>query len=364
MQVLKDALGGNCNTLLCACIWGESAHLEETISTLRLASRMMRVQNQSLAVEVTDPVKLVKKQEQTIKELKQELLMHDALADRAGVLYDPYTPEQLGDLKQTLVKFLSSKGSGGGGDGNDDDALLGSFQSVRQMRETCKLFRELYQQQEDQTRRLVTAAQAGSLGGLGATSPADLEALLGATGAGGGAGGDAGPTVGDLENGGGGGFGLGMADPSARPVAHELAGTMGSGGGRAGGGMGSSINSPTRQRPGSRGGAGSNFNNNGGGGGARGTGRSGGGGVGWGGAGAVPEDKDAAFLVFKSGAGKATNGDILRANAQAKQLKAKSKACAGAINESKRVIDELTSAIEEKKQARLANLRATMGSGG
>ena len=334
MQVLKDALGGNCNTLLCACIWGESAHLEETISTLRLASRMMRVQNQSLAVEVTDPVKLVKKQEQTIKELKQELLMHDALADRAGVLYDPYTPEQLGDLKQTLVKFLSSKGSGGGGDGNDDDALLGSFQSVRQMRETCKLFRELYQQQEDQTRRLVTAAQAGSLGGLGATSPADLEALLGATGAGGGAGGDAGPTVGDLENGGGGGFGLGMADPSARPVAHELAGTMGSGGGRAGGGMGS------------------NFNNNGG------------GGVGWGGAGAVPEDKDAAFLVFKSGAGKATNGDILRANAQAKQLKAKSKACAGAINESKRVIDELTSAIEEKKQARLANLRATMGSGG
>ena len=55
---------------------------------------MMRVQNQSLTVEVTDPVKMVKKQEQIIKELRQELLMHDALADRAGVLYDPYTPEQ------------------------------------------------------------------------------------------------------------------------------------------------------------------------------------------------------------------------------------------------------------------------------
>ena len=327
----------------------------------------MRVQNQSLAVEVTDPVKLVKKQEQTIKELKQELLMHDALADRAGVLYDPYTPEQLGDLKQTLVKFLSAKG---GSNGDDDDALLGSFQSVRQMRETCKLFRELYQQQEDQTRRLVTAAQAGSLGGLGATSPAELEALLGGTGVGG-AGGEAGPTVGDLENGGsgggglgGGGFGLGMADPSARPVAHELAGTMGSSRG-----MGSSNNSPTRQRPGSRGGGaggggGSNFNSHGGGGGGGGRGNGRTGGVGWGGAGAVPEDKDAAFLVFKSGAGKATNSDIQRANAQAKQLKAKSKACAGAINESKRVIDELTSAIEEKKQTRLASLRATMGSGG
>merc|ERR1719487_175710 len=62
-NVLKDSLGGNCNTLMFACIWGESAHLEETISTLRLASRMMRVQNSSATTEVTDPVKMVKKQE-------------------------------------------------------------------------------------------------------------------------------------------------------------------------------------------------------------------------------------------------------------------------------------------------------------
>lgn len=47
---LKDSLGGNCNTLLLACIWGESQHLEETMSTLRLASRMMRVQNETHAV--------------------------------------------------------------------------------------------------------------------------------------------------------------------------------------------------------------------------------------------------------------------------------------------------------------------------
>lgn len=47
---MKDSLGGNCNTLLLACIWGESQHLEETMSTLRLASRMMRVQNETHAV--------------------------------------------------------------------------------------------------------------------------------------------------------------------------------------------------------------------------------------------------------------------------------------------------------------------------
>lgn len=34
-NVLKDSIGGNCNTLMFANMWGEEAHLEETISTLR-----------------------------------------------------------------------------------------------------------------------------------------------------------------------------------------------------------------------------------------------------------------------------------------------------------------------------------------
>ena len=46
-HVLKDALGGNCRTLFLACAWCESRHMEETISTLRLASRMMRVRNEA-----------------------------------------------------------------------------------------------------------------------------------------------------------------------------------------------------------------------------------------------------------------------------------------------------------------------------
>ncbi len=40
---LRDSLGGNCRTLMLACIWAESRHLEETISTLQLAQRMMKV---------------------------------------------------------------------------------------------------------------------------------------------------------------------------------------------------------------------------------------------------------------------------------------------------------------------------------
>ena len=37
-HVLKDSLGGNCKTLMVACIWGEAAQLEETTSTCRSAS--------------------------------------------------------------------------------------------------------------------------------------------------------------------------------------------------------------------------------------------------------------------------------------------------------------------------------------
>ncbi|CAN0261141.1 unnamed protein product, partial [Discosporangium mesarthrocarpum] len=107
-NVLKDSLGGNCNTLLLACIWGEALHLEETLSTLRLASRMMRVQNETHAA-ILDPMQTLKKQEKIIRDLKQELLMRDALADRSGVGYDPYTPEQQQVIRAQLEKFLAAQ---------------------------------------------------------------------------------------------------------------------------------------------------------------------------------------------------------------------------------------------------------------
>ena len=47
-NVLRDSLGGNCQALMIGNIRCEAAHLEETISTLRFAMRMMNV--------VTNPV--------------------------------------------------------------------------------------------------------------------------------------------------------------------------------------------------------------------------------------------------------------------------------------------------------------------
>jgi len=55
---------------------------------------MMRVSNEAIVNEQQDPALLIKKYQKEIKELKQELVMHDTLASRGRVQYDSYTPEQ------------------------------------------------------------------------------------------------------------------------------------------------------------------------------------------------------------------------------------------------------------------------------
>lgn len=42
-NLLKNSIGGNCLTVMIANIWPEEPYLEETISTLKFASRMMKV---------------------------------------------------------------------------------------------------------------------------------------------------------------------------------------------------------------------------------------------------------------------------------------------------------------------------------
>ena len=54
----------------------------------------MKVSNE-VSVEMNlDPSLLIKKYEKEIKELKQELAMHDTLINRGRVTYEPYTSEQ------------------------------------------------------------------------------------------------------------------------------------------------------------------------------------------------------------------------------------------------------------------------------
>lgn len=44
-NLLKDSIGGNCKTLMIANVWPEPDHIEETISTFKFATWMMKVSN-------------------------------------------------------------------------------------------------------------------------------------------------------------------------------------------------------------------------------------------------------------------------------------------------------------------------------
>jgi hypothetical protein len=115
-----------------ANIWPEEHHLEETISTLRFAQRMMLVQN-DLSVNIQlDPTILLKKYERQIKDLKLELAMHDTLVGRGRISYEPYTPEQQYEQQQIAIKYLK-------GDLEDID-----INSIRQVKELFIQFKNLY----------------------------------------------------------------------------------------------------------------------------------------------------------------------------------------------------------------------------
>lgn len=53
----------------------------------------MKVTNDTSIQVRLDPEILIKKQEKEIKDLRQELAMHDTLANRGRIQYEPYTAE-------------------------------------------------------------------------------------------------------------------------------------------------------------------------------------------------------------------------------------------------------------------------------
>lgn len=108
-HMLKDSLGGNCKTTMVANIWPEAKMLEETTSTLRFATRMMRVSNEATVNVHLDPQLLVRKYERQIKELKQELAMHNTLANRSQIQYEEYTPDESRELESKVQRYLEGE---------------------------------------------------------------------------------------------------------------------------------------------------------------------------------------------------------------------------------------------------------------
>ena len=83
--------------------------MDETISTLKFAQRMMRVSNNASINIKLDPLILVGKYQREIRELKQELAMHDVLANRTGISYDAFTPEQQAEVRGNVTRYINDE---------------------------------------------------------------------------------------------------------------------------------------------------------------------------------------------------------------------------------------------------------------
>lgn len=335
-NILKDCLGANCSTLMIACMWGESSHLEETTSTLRLASRMMRVQNETSTVETIDSGALIKKQARIIKALKQELLMHDALVERTGVGYEPYTPEQQASLAQMLERYVDAP------EAEEEDIL--NIVSFRQMLETCKQFKKMIlHSRADVVAANEMAMQGGAVDALG--RPLMTEGY-----------GDQGlesriadefdpnaETVGTAEAQGT-GFSLGKADKVSRPLGGVIEGASNYDGRKS---MSSSamgkgqLDSPGARGKG-KGGTSSPF------GGARDL---------FDGGSSSPGGQSALFESYAKAEGNETYQLFLTTKAEVKELRFRSKEISVAINATKAAIDRLQDEIASRKVSRIELLR-------
>lgn len=132
--VLRDALGGNCKTVMIACIWPEDLHLEETVSTLRFASRVRTLTTNAIINESNDPSVMMRKYQRQIAELKQELAMRDTFAGRGAVSYEDFGEVERQELNVKIRNFLA-------GDVGVDDIPV---ESLKQVKEAFKQFKVVH----------------------------------------------------------------------------------------------------------------------------------------------------------------------------------------------------------------------------
>nr|XP_033787758.1 kinesin-like protein KIF9 isoform X3 [Geotrypetes seraphini] len=191
---LKDSLGGKCNTILVTNIYGEESQLEETLSSLRFASRMKCIPTDPEIIQYYDPVLTMKNLEKEINFLRQELFLHDLLAKRGQINYEPLTETQIAEINSQARRYLA---------GTLTEIDLINF---RQIQEVFTQFKIILSQQEQEVetrlREKYTLIDKKNLETIAAAQKAGLLD-------------EEGQMVGELD---GQGFGIGLAPPTSKPV--------------------------------------------------------------------------------------------------------------------------------------------------
>ncbi|XP_041878225.1 kinesin-like protein KIF9 isoform X1 [Corvus kubaryi] len=162
-HVLKDSLGGNCNTVLVTNIYGEASHVEETLSSLRFATRMNWVTAEPVPNEPFYKEVSVKALEEEIQLLKQELNMQNFIANHSFISYKPLTAAQREEIRSQVQKYLR-------GVIKEIDIV-----NVRQIQEVFRQFKVIVSQQEEEVEFRLRSKYGLGHGDFAADSEAKAE---------------------------------------------------------------------------------------------------------------------------------------------------------------------------------------------
>ncbi|XP_074166893.1 kinesin-like protein KIF9 isoform X4 [Sminthopsis crassicaudata] len=163
------------------------------LSSLRFASRMKLITTEPSINEKYDAERMVKNLEKELILLKQELAIHDSLANRAMVTYDPMDEVQIAEINSQVRRYL---------DGSLEEI---DIINLRQIQEVFNQFKVILSQQEQEVeanlRKKYTLINKNDYATITAVQKAGLVDVEG-------------NTVGETD---GQGFGLGIAPFSAKP---------------------------------------------------------------------------------------------------------------------------------------------------
>jgi hypothetical protein len=106
-RILQSSLGGNANTAIICAVTPASDFIEETLSTLKFASRAKIVTNKPRVNEYISDQELLKKAQEEVRQLKEELSMQTPEYKRFKVeLCD--SSNQTDQLDCSLLEQLNS----------------------------------------------------------------------------------------------------------------------------------------------------------------------------------------------------------------------------------------------------------------
>ena len=92
--LLKDSLGGNCNTFMIACVWPDVSHNWESLSTLRLAARMKCIETNPIRNNLINKEAPSSKLLSQIDILKKEIAMRDFVSGKESSWLPELTQNQ------------------------------------------------------------------------------------------------------------------------------------------------------------------------------------------------------------------------------------------------------------------------------